>query len=104
MSASSERGSLSQVGKTALVTGGARGIGRAIALELARQGASVAINYRASAEAAEAVCKEVEAFGAHALAIQADVALSDDVERMVTAVTERFERVDILVNNAGITR
>jgi 3-oxoacyl-[acyl-carrier protein] reductase len=104
MSDPAARGPLSLVGKTALVTGGGRGIGRAVALELARQGANVAVNFRAGADTAEAVCKEIDALGAHALAIQADVAVANDVERMVAAVTERFERVDILVNNAGITR
>jgi 3-oxoacyl-[acyl-carrier protein] reductase len=84
------------------VTGGARGIGRAIALELAHQGASVALNYRASSEAAESVCAEVESSGVPALAVQADVSSAADVERMMTFVNERFQRVDILVANAGI--
>jgi 3-oxoacyl-[acyl-carrier protein] reductase len=91
-------------GKTALVTGGARGIGRAIALELGRQGASVAVNYNASAEAAEALCQEIESFGSQAFAVQGDVAESEQVDRAVAAVTERFQRIDILINNAGITR
>jgi 3-oxoacyl-[acyl-carrier protein] reductase len=92
-------------GKVALVTGAGRGIGRAIAWELAREGATVAVNYRESAAAAEALCSEIkERLRGEALAVQADVAVPADVERLVGAVVERFERVDILVNNAGITR
>jgi len=91
-------------GKVALVTGGARGIGRAISLELARQGAHVALNYHKSADAARSVCSEIEALGGQALAVQADVANSADVDRAIGEVTARFERVDILVNNAGIAR
>jgi 3-oxoacyl-[acyl-carrier protein] reductase len=90
--------------KSALVTGGSRGIGRAIALELARQGARVAINFQARADAAEEVRQQAEAWGAEALVLQGDVAASGDVERMVAAASERFGRIDILVNNAGITR
>jgi 3-oxoacyl-[acyl-carrier protein] reductase len=91
-------------GKTALVTGASRGIGRAIALALGRQGANVALNYRASAEAAEDACRAVGDLGVEAAAIEADVSRAEDVERLVKAVLERFEHIDILVNNAGIVR
>lgn len=91
-------------GKIALVTGGARGIGRAIALELAREGANIALNYRASGDAALDACREIEGYGASAVAIRADVAVHEDVERIVASATERFGRIDILVNNAGIAR
>src|SRR5207248_10916652 len=77
---------------------------RAIALELARQGTDTAIGYQSRAEAAEEVCREAEALGVHGLAVQADVAQTQDVERMITAVIERLGRVDILVNNAGLAR
>ncbi len=91
-------------GKVALVTGGSRGIGRAIALELATSGASVVVNYRAGAEAAAAVVAAIEASGGRAAAVQADVGLSGDVEQLVKATTATFSSLDILVNNAGITR
>ena len=91
-------------GKAALVTGASRGIGRAVALTLAQQGANVAFNYRASGEAAEDACREALAHGVDAIAIDADVSRADDVERLAKAVLDRFERIDILVNNAGIVR
>ena len=91
-------------GKVALVTGASRGIGRAIALELAGCGAVVAVNYRAGAEAAEAVVKEIEASGGRAQALQADVSESADIDRLVKATTDALGSLDILVNNAGITR
>ncbi len=92
-------------GKVALVTGAARGIGRAIAWELAAQGALVAVNYRESANAANDLAAEIEArLHGQAAAIQADVSVAADVDRLVSAVIERFGRLDILVNNAGITR
>jgi 3-oxoacyl-[acyl-carrier protein] reductase len=94
----------SLAGKTALVTGASRGIGRAIALALAEQGANVALNYRASAQAAEAACRTVTALGVEAIAVEADVAQAADVERLVKSALDRFERIDILVNNAGIVR
>ena len=88
----------------ALVTGGSRGIGRAICLELARQGAAVAINYAGNEAAAQETVEACRALGAQAEAFQADVADPAACEELVKAVKERFGRVDILVNNAGITR
>lgn len=91
-------------GKVALVTGASRGIGRAIALELARHGAKVAVNYAGSELKAKEVVEEIQNMGGEAFAIQADVSNAEAVERMVKEVVDRFERIDILVNNAGITR
>jgi len=91
-------------GKTALVTGASRGIGRAIALRLAADGANVVVNYNARSDAAEEVGELVRGRGVQALVIQADVAQASDVERLVTAAIERFKHIDVLVNNAGITR
>ena len=91
-------------GKNALVTGGSRGIGRAICLELARQGANVAVNYAGSAQAAEEVAAACKEMGVDAFAVQADVADAAAVDAMVKEAIARFGRVDILVNNAGITR
>ncbi|WP_027390818.1 3-oxoacyl-[acyl-carrier-protein] reductase [Chrysiogenes arsenatis] len=90
--------------RTALVTGGSRGIGRAIALELATQGADVVINYASSAEAAEAVVAEIVAMGRKAKAIRGDVGASEACEALIKEATEFLGRIDILVNNAGITR
>ena len=94
----------SLAGRTALVTGASRGIGRAIALALAEQGANVVLNYRANAEAAEEACHAAAEHGIEATAIEADVSQADDVERLVKTTLDRFQRVDILVNNAGIVR
>jgi 3-oxoacyl-[acyl-carrier protein] reductase len=91
-------------GKTALVTGGSRGIGRAIVLRLATQGADVAFSYRGNAAAAQATAAEVEAMGRRALAIQADAKSQEGAEALVKAVLAAFGKIDILVNNAGITR
>jgi 3-oxoacyl-[acyl-carrier protein] reductase len=91
-------------GKVAVVTGGSRGIGRAIALELGIQGAKVVVNYHASAAAAEEVAAAIRAAGSEALAVQADVSDPDQVNALFKAVADAFGRVDILVNNAGITR
>ncbi|MEH1844696.1 MAG: 3-oxoacyl-[acyl-carrier-protein] reductase [Nostoc sp.] len=90
--------------KVAIVTGASRGIGRAIAIELASQGAIAVVNYASSSAAAEAVVTEITDVGGEAITIQADVSKSDQVDALVNAVTEKFSRVDILVNNAGITR
>jgi 3-oxoacyl-[acyl-carrier protein] reductase len=90
--------------QVALVTGASRGIGRAIALELAAQGAKVAVNYAGSEDKAEAVVQEIKDQGGAAIKIQANVAVEDDVKQMVKTVVEEFGRLDILVNNAGITK
>ncbi|MFN6564419.1 MAG: 3-oxoacyl-[acyl-carrier-protein] reductase [Nostoc sp. ChiSLP01] len=90
--------------KVAIVTGASRGIGRAIAIELATQGAIVVVNYASSSAAAEAVVTEITTAGGQAIALQADVSKVEQVDALVNAVTEKFKRVDILVNNAGITR
>jgi NAD(P)-dependent dehydrogenase (short-subunit alcohol dehydrogenase family) len=89
-------------GRRAIVTGGGRGIGRAIALGLARNGADVAIVYRQDQEAAETTASEARASGVRALVIQADTADSDQVEAMVTRVVAELGGVEILVNNAGV--
>ncbi|MEH2262661.1 3-oxoacyl-[acyl-carrier-protein] reductase [Nostoc sp.] len=91
-------------GKVAIITGASRGIGRAIAIELASQGAIAVVNYASSSAAAETVVTEITEAGGEAIAIQADVSKSDRVDTLVNAVMEKFKRVDILVNNAGITR
>ena len=91
-------------GKTALVTGASRGIGRAIALRLAEEGAQVAVNYAGNVKAAEEVKSVIEAAGGKAMLCQADVADSKAVDAMVESVVKEFGTIDILVNNAGITR
>jgi 3-oxoacyl-[acyl-carrier protein] reductase len=91
-------------GKAALVTGGSRGIGKAVGLRLARQGADVAFSYRGNAAAAKATAAEIESIGTKALPIQGDVKDPESAEAVVKAVLEAFGKVDILVNNAGITR
>ena len=89
-------------GKAAIVTGGSRGIGRAICLELAHRGASVAVNYHRQAEAAERVARAITENGGFALAIQADVSVKSDVSDMVKRVARELGSPDILVNNAGL--
>ena len=91
-------------GKTALVTGASRGIGRAVALRLAEEGARVAINYAGNVKAAEEVKAAIEAAGGTAMLCRADIADSAAVEAMVDSVVKAFGAIDILVNNAGITR
>ncbi|MCT7949112.1 3-oxoacyl-[acyl-carrier-protein] reductase [Ancylothrix sp. C2] len=90
--------------KVAVVTGASRGIGRAIALALATQGAKVAINYASSSTAADEIVTEIAAQGGEALALQADVSKADQVDGIFDAVVEKWGRIDVLVNNAGITR
>ncbi len=91
-------------GKTALVTGGSRGIGRAIAVALAEAGADVAVNYQYSADAAADTCTEARACGVRARLYQADVSRAEQASRITQQVLNDFGRLDILVNNAGITR
>ena len=91
-------------GKVALVTGASRGIGREIALELARKGAHVAVNFAGSRERALEVVEEIKAMGRDSLAIQADVKNGEEVQKMIDETIRHFGSLDILVNNAGITR
>jgi NAD(P)-dependent dehydrogenase (short-subunit alcohol dehydrogenase family) len=88
-------------GRVALVTGASQGLGRALALAFAREGASIVVNSR-SEERILPVAREAESLGAEVLALAADVSKSADVERLVGATVERFERIDVLVNNAGV--
>lgn len=90
--------------KVAIVTGASRGIGRAIALELARSGAAVVVNYRAGADLADAVVQEIEGAGGRAVAVQADISDTATTDRLVNAAVESFGGLHILVNNAGIAR
>jgi 3-oxoacyl-[acyl-carrier protein] reductase len=90
-------------GKVALVTGGSRGIGRAIALKLAEEGADVCINYRSDGSAAQDTVQQLEAAGVRATAVQADVGIAEEVQRMVSAASDTLGPVQILVNNAGIS-
>jgi 3-oxoacyl-[acyl-carrier protein] reductase len=90
--------------RVALVTGASRGIGRSIAVALARAGADVAVNYHKQQTAAEEVCAEIRGFGRRAISVQADVSLASEVDGLVTAVERDLGSVDILVNNAGITQ
>ena len=90
--------------KTALVTGASRGIGRAIALALAKEGYAVAVNYAGNQAAAESVKNEIENAGGRAILLQGDVSSSDDVEKIFATIKEEFGFLDVLVNNAGITR
>lgn len=91
-------------GRAAIVTGATRGIGRAIALELARRGADVAFNYAKSAEAANTLTAELDGLGVRALSTRCDVASTEAAAEMVKQTKDAFGRIDFLVNNAGITR
>ncbi|HLS20695.1 MAG TPA: 3-oxoacyl-[acyl-carrier-protein] reductase [Bacillota bacterium] len=91
-------------GKNALVTGASRGIGRAIALELATHGANVAVNYAGSKDKAEEVVNDIKQLGRESVAIQANVANETDVKEMVKHTIDTLGSIDILVNNAGITK
>src|SRR5207302_5444314 len=91
-------------GKSGLVTGGGRGIGRAIALELGRHGANVAVGYSGNTEAAESAVVELRDIGVDAIAVKGNVAVPEEVKPAIASVAERFGKIDFLVNNAGITR
>jgi 3-oxoacyl-[acyl-carrier protein] reductase len=91
-------------GRYAVITGGSRGIGRAIALEMAKNGAGVAIIYAGHAETADEVCAQARSFGVHALAYQCDVANWEATKAVCEQILTDFPRIDIIVNNAGIVR
>ncbi|MFH1926567.1 MAG: 3-oxoacyl-[acyl-carrier-protein] reductase [Chloroflexota bacterium] len=97
-------GQVSLEGRVAIVTGASRGIGRAIALRLARLGAKVVVNYRSSRAEADAVVEAIEGAGGRAVAVQADISVAEDAGSLVKAALDAFGHVDILINNAGITR
>ena len=90
--------------KVALITGGSRGIGKETVLSFAKEGYDVAINYLGSEESAQAVLDECLSYQVKAILVQGNVALEEDVKRMVTTVQEELGRIDVLVNNSGITR
>ncbi len=91
-------------GKTAIVTGASRGIGRAIAIDLAARGASVVVNYNSSAAAAQEVVDAITAVGGRAIAVRGDVSKAEDASALIKAAIDTYGRLDILVNNAGTTR
>ncbi len=91
-------------GKIAIVTGGARGLGRGIALELAKRGAKVVVNYRSRLDAASEIVESIKHSGSDAIALQADVSKLDEAQKLIKAATDFGGRLDILVNNAGTTR
>jgi 3-oxoacyl-[acyl-carrier protein] reductase len=96
---------MTQLGdKIAVVTGASRGIGRGIALELARRGATVIVNYQRSADAANEVVEQIRAFSGQAIAFQADVGQEQDATDLIKAAVDTYGKIDILVNNAGTTR
>lgn len=90
--------------RVAVVTGASRGIGKAAALALANQGAKVVVNYARSSDAAQATVQEIAQAGGEAIAIQADVSQSAEVDNLIKATLDKFGRIDVLVNNAGITK
>jgi 3-oxoacyl-[acyl-carrier protein] reductase len=91
-------------GRVAIVTGASRGIGRGIALELARQGASVVVNYNSNADAANEVVAAIQALGSQGLAVQSDVANLEQATALIKTAADTYGQLDILVNNAGVTR
>jgi NAD(P)-dependent dehydrogenase (short-subunit alcohol dehydrogenase family) len=93
---------LSLEGKTALVTGASKGVGKGIALELAREGCDVAVNYNSDEVGAEVVVAEIGAMGRKAFAVQANVGVTADIESMFSVAKKEFSKLDILVNNAGV--
>ena len=95
---------MSLTGKTAIVTGGSRGIGRAVCLELARRGCNIVLSFAGNTAAADQTVAECQALGVQALAVQGNVADADAVKALFDAALEKFGAIDILVNNAGITR
>jgi 3-oxoacyl-[acyl-carrier protein] reductase len=95
---------LDLTGRVALVTGSSRGIGRAIAVKLASQGAKLVVNYNSSAEAAQEVVDQISAEAGEAIALQADVRDADQVKDLIDGALASFEHLDILVNNVGVTR
>lgn len=90
--------------KVALITGATRGIGRQIAITLAKQGFDIAINYRTLNDSLNETIKEIENYGVQCLAVQGDVSVFEDCENMVKQVIDKFTKIDVLVNNAGITK
>lgn len=92
------------IGRTAIVTGASRGLGRAIALKLADMGANIVVNYRSSSKEAEELVLEIEAKGNQAIAVKADISNFDEAGKIVKAAAEKFGAIDILVNNAGIVK
>ena len=90
-------------GKKAVVTGGGRGVGRAVSLAFGKEGAGLVINYVRNEEAAEGVVSELKQMGRDAVAVKADVSVKEDVDRLIGTCLDRFGRIDILVNNAGIS-
>jgi 3-oxoacyl-[acyl-carrier protein] reductase len=94
---------MSLQGKTVLVTGSSRGLGKAIALEFAANGAKVAINYRASKDEANEVVKEIQGMGGEVLLVQANIGIADQAKYLIDQITQKWGQLDILVNNAGIT-
>lgn len=90
--------------KTALITGASRGIGRAIALELGRQGANIVVNYAGNKESADKVVEELKELGVEAISVQADVSNESSVKSLIKKTLDTFDCIDILVNNAGITK
>ncbi len=90
--------------KVAVVTGGAKGIGRAIALKLAEDGFNIVVNYRSSLNSVEEVIGEIKEIGSEAIAVQGDVSIFEDAKNIMKQAVDAFGRIDVLVNNAGITR